>query len=86
MFQAVGFVGVQRGAVVDGCEFRALTAWGKKAVEQSGGAGLITPGTVYLRVGAGRDCGRGGWGPSRYYCLLEHRVRKNVQDGGERGH
>ncbi len=34
-----------------------------------GGGGFWCSGTVYLRVGAGRDCGRGGWGPSRYYWL-----------------
>ncbi len=43
---------------------------GEKAVEQSGGAGSDAPGTVFLMVGAGRDCGRGGWGPSRccWFC------------------
>ncbi len=32
-------------------------------------SGLWYSGTVYLRVGAGRDCGRGGWGPPRYFLL-----------------
>ncbi len=34
-------MGFQRGAGL--IEFRALTAWGKKAVEQSGGAGSDAP-------------------------------------------
>ncbi len=25
--------------------------------------------TFFLMVGAGRDCGKDGWGPSRYYLL-----------------
>ncbi len=33
-------------------------------------SGLWCPGTVFLMVGAGTDCGRGGWGPSRccWFC------------------
>ncbi len=33
-------------------------------------SGLWCSGTVFLMVGAGRDCGRGGWGPSRccWFC------------------
>ncbi len=40
-----------------------LSQPGEKAVEQSGGAGVL------LRVGAGRDCGRDRWGPSKYFLL-----------------
>ncbi len=39
---------------------------GKQAVEQSGGAGSDVP---VLMVGAGKDCGRDGWSPSRCYLL-----------------
>ncbi len=68
-------------------KFRALTAWGRKAVEQSGGAGSDTPSTVYLRVGAGRDCGRGWVGSSTIlFALLEHRVRKMSRMEGGEGH
>ncbi len=43
-------------------------------------------GTVFLMVGAGRDCEMDGWCPSRYYWLYWSIVQgKNIQDGGERG-
>ncbi len=32
-------------------------------------SGLWCSGTIFLMVGAGRDCGKDGWGPSRYYWL-----------------
>ncbi len=34
--------------------------------------GLWCSGTVFLMVGAGRDCGRGVWGPSRccWFCIF----------------
>ncbi len=65
VFQEVGVcMGFQRGA-----------GWG---LSQPGGkscwavwrSGLWCSGTVFLMVGAGRDCGRGGWGPSRccWFC------------------
>ncbi len=36
-------------------------------------------------VGAGRDCGKDGWGPSRYYWLAGASCKENIQDGRERG-
>ncbi len=32
-------------------------------------SGLWCSGTIFLIVGAGRDCGRDGWGPSQYWLL-----------------
>ncbi len=39
-------------------------------------SGLWYSGTVYLRVGAGRDCGRDGWGPPRYVCPVDDEICK----------
>ncbi len=58
-------MGFQRGA--GGSEFRALTAWGKKLLSSLAERALML--RYRLPDGrAGRDCGRGGWGPSR--CCL----------------
>ncbi len=79
-----GCLGFQRGGGV--MWVQGSHSLGEKAVEQSGGAGSDTPGTVYLRVGAGRDCGRGWVGSSTIlFALLEHRVRKMSRMEG-RGH
>ncbi len=68
MFQEVGgLYGVsERGG---GDLSLGLSQPGGKAVEQSGGAGFLCSGTIFLMVGAERDCGKGGWGPSQYYLL-----------------
>ncbi len=60
-----GFVlGFQR--VAEGFEFRALTAWGKKLLSSLAEPALMLR-NVFLMIGAGRDCGGDGWGPSRYW-------------------
>ncbi len=83
MFQEVGVcMGFQRGA-----------GWSEFGFSQPGGkscwavwwSGLWCSGTVFLMVGAGRDCGRGGWGPSWCCCFAGASCKENVQDGWERG-
>ncbi len=36
-------------------------------------------------VVAGRDCGRDGWGPSRFCSFTRASCKENIQDGGEKG-
>ncbi len=81
MFQEVGVcLGFQRG--VGWAEFRALTAWGKScwAVWRSG---LWCSGTVFMMVGAGRDCGRDGLHDTIGFAGAS--CKENILDGGERG-
>ncbi len=69
-----GCLGFQRGAVW--CEFRALTAWGKKLLSSLAERALI----LRYRLPEGRSWKRlwEGWVGSStiLFALLEHRVRK----------
>ncbi len=72
-------IGFQRGRG-SGFEFRALTAWEKCCWV------VLAERALFLRVGAGKDCGRDGWGPSQLLVnLLEHHARKCPGRRGE-GH
>ncbi len=44
-----------------------LSQTGGKSCRAVSRSGLGCSGTVFLMVGAGRDCGREGWDPSRYW-------------------
>ncbi len=48
-------------------------------------SGLWCSGTVFLMVGAGRDCGRGGWGPSRCglfgWCIVQGECPGGMGEG-----
>ncbi len=49
-------------------------------------SGFWCSGTIFLMVGAGRDDGRDGWGPSRYYLLCRSIVQGKYPEWRGEGH
>ncbi len=44
-------------------------------------SGLWCSGTVFLMAGAGRDCGKDGWGPARYIYRKAHNYSMKTTKG-----